>query len=377
MKRDWTAAAAGIAAAVARTNGGAEIESERSARSAGLRYVSDDEPGITRRRRGRGFQYLNPSGATISDRDERSRIESLAIPPAWTDVWICRSPAGHIQATGRDARGRKQYRYHPKWRQVRDETKYHRLTAFARALPRIRRRVDRDLRRRALGRERVVATVVRLLDVTTIRVGNDEYARANRSFGLTTLRDRHVELDGHSIVFRFRGKGGKVHEVDIADPRVARVIKKCEELPGQHLFQYLDDDGEPAEVTSDDVNGYLRSASGDECTARTSGRGQAPSWRHRRSMSSVVRRRRRRPGSFPRSSRSPASSGTRRPCAVHATSTPTSSTLTWTARFGRAFAASERRALAKQVALPAGGCGALLPRAAPLMGLGCDPHGRR
>ena len=179
---------------------------------------------MTRRRRGRGFQYLDSSGATISERDERSRIESLAIPPAWTDVWICSSPTGHIQATGRG-------------------------------------------RRRALGRERVVATVVRLLDVTTIRVGNDEYARENRSFGLTTLRDRHVELNGNNIVFRFRGKGGKVHEVDIADPRVARVIK-CEELPGQHLFQYLNDDGEPAEVTSDDVNDYLRSAAGDESTAK-------------------------------------------------------------------------------------------------------------
>ena len=221
-----------------RTNGSADIEPERSARSAGLRYVTGDEPGITRRRRGRGFQYLNPSGGTISDAGERSRIESLAIPPAWTDVWICRSSDGHIQATGRDARGRKQYRYHPRWRQVRDETKYHRLTAFARALPRIRRRVDRDMRRRALGRERVVATVVRLLDVTTIRVGNDEYARENRSFGLTTLRDRHVELDGNRVAFRFRGKGGKVHEVDISDPRVARVVRRCEELPGQHLFQY-------------------------------------------------------------------------------------------------------------------------------------------
>jgi DNA topoisomerase I len=253
---------------VARTNGSVDIEPERSARSAGLRYVTDDEPGITRRRRGRGFQYLNPSGGTISDGGQRSRIESLAIPPAWTDVWICRSSNGHIQATGRDARGRKQYRYHPRWRQVRDETKYHRLTAFARALPRIRRRVDRDMRRRALGRERVVATVVRLLDVTTIRVGNDEYARENRSFGLTTLRDRHVELDGNRVAFRFRGKGGKVHEVDLSDPRVARVVRRCEELPGQHLFQYVDDDGEPAEVTSDDVNDYLRDASGDEFTAK-------------------------------------------------------------------------------------------------------------
>ena len=200
---------------MARTNGGAGIEPERSARAAGLRYVTDEQPGITRRRRGRGFQYLAPDGRTVADRAERARIDSLAIPPAWTDVWICASPKGHIQATGRDARGRKQYRYHPRWREVRDETKYHRLAAFARALPRIRRRVDRDLRRRALSRERVVATVVRLLDETTIRVGNDEYARENHSFGLTTLRDRHVDVRGDRIRFRFRGKSGRVHEVEV------------------------------------------------------------------------------------------------------------------------------------------------------------------
>jgi DNA topoisomerase-1 len=191
-----TARRAGICPAVARTNGGAGIEPERSARAAGLRYVSDERAGITRRRRGRGFRYVAADGRTIVDRAERARIDSLAIPPAWTDVWICPSPNGHIQATGRDARGRKQYRYYPRWREVRDETKYHRLAAFARALPRIRRRVDRDMRRRALSRERVVATVVRPLDETTIRVGNDEYVRENRSFGLTTLRERHVEVAG-------------------------------------------------------------------------------------------------------------------------------------------------------------------------------------
>jgi DNA topoisomerase I len=253
---------------VARTNGDAGIEPERSARAAGLRYVTDEQPGITRRRRGRGFQYLAPDGRTIADRAERSRIDSLAIPPAWTDVWICASPKGHIQATGRDARGRKQYRYHPRWREVRDETKYHRLAAFARALPRIRRRVDRDLRRRALSRERVVATVVRLLDETTIRVGNDEYARENRSFGLTTLRDRHVDVRGDRIRFRFRGKSGRVHEVEVEDPRVARVVRRCEELPGQDLFQYVNGDGEPVDVTSDDVNDYIREAAGDEFTAK-------------------------------------------------------------------------------------------------------------
>jgi len=253
---------------VARTNGGAGIEPERSARAAGLRYVSDEQPGITRRRRGRGFQYLAPDGGTIADPAERARIDSLAIPPAWTDVWICASPKGHIQATGRDARGRKQYRYHPKWREVRDETKYHRLAAFARALPRIRRRIDRDMRRHALSRERVVATVVRLLDETTIRVGNDEYARENRSFGLTTLRDRHVDVRGDRIRFRFRGKSGRVHEVEVEDPRVARVVRRCEEVPGQDLFQYLNEDGEPVDVTSDDVNDYIRAAAGDEFTAK-------------------------------------------------------------------------------------------------------------
>ena len=258
----------GYPSAVARTNGGAGIEPERSARAAGLRYVNDDQPGITRRRRGRGFQYVAPDGKTISDRDARRRIDALAIPPAWTDVWICPSPNGHIQATGRDARGRKQYRYHPRWREVRDETKYHRMAAFARALPRIRRRVDRDMRRHALSRERVVATVVRLLDVTTIRVGNDEYARENRSFGLTTLRDRHVDVRGDRITFRFRGKGGRVHDVEVEDPRVARVIRRCEELPGQDLFQFLDEDGEPVDVTSDDVNDYLRGAAGEEFTAK-------------------------------------------------------------------------------------------------------------
>jgi DNA topoisomerase-1 len=258
----------GIRPAVAKTNGGAGMEPERSARAAGLRYVTDERPGITRRRRGRGFQYVAPDGSTVTDPDERHRIDSLAIPPAWTDVWICPLPNGHIQATGRDARGRKQYRYHPRWREVRDETKYHRIAAFARALPRIRRRVDRDMRRHALSRDRVVAAVVRLLDETTIRVGNDEYARENRSFGLTTLRDRHVDVNGDRITFRFRGKGGRVHDVEIEDPRVARVIRRCEDLPGQDLFQYVDEDGAPVDVTSDDVNDYIREAAGDEFTAK-------------------------------------------------------------------------------------------------------------
>ncbi len=241
---------------------------EEAAADAGLRYTSDDRPGIRRRRRGRGFQYLDPDGRTITDREERARIAALAVPPAWTDVWICPSPNGHLQATGRDDRGRKQYRYHPRWREVRDDAKYGRLVAFAEALPAIRRRVDRDLARHALSKPRIVATVVRLLDETGIRVGNDEYARANRSFGLTTLRKRHVDVSGSRITFRFRGKAGKTTEMDVSDPRVARVLRRCEGLPGQHLFQYVNDDGEPVDVDSDDVNDYLHDITGEEFTAK-------------------------------------------------------------------------------------------------------------
>jgi len=239
-----------------------------AAKNAGLRYTTDDRPGITRRRRGRGFQYIDRDGRTIADRGERARIDALAIPPAWTDVWICPSPNGHLQATGRDARGRKQYRYHPRWRAMRDEVKYGRMIAFGEALPRIRRQVDRDMARRSLSKPRVVATVVRLLDETSIRVGNDEYARENQSFGLTTMRKRHVEVDGSRIAFRFRGKGGRVSEGDVSDPRAARVLRRCEGLPGQHLFQYIDEDGEPEDVDSDDVNDYLRNVTGADFTAK-------------------------------------------------------------------------------------------------------------
>jgi len=239
-----------------------------AAKEAGLRYSSDDRPGIRRRRRGRGFQYLDAHGRTITDREERARIDALAVPPAWTDVWICPSPNGHLQATGRDARGRKQYRYHPRWRELRDEAKYDRMLAFAAALPRIRRRVDRDIARKALSKPRVVATIVRLLDETGIRVGNDEYARENGSFGLTTMRKRHAEVEGSSVAFRFRGKSGKTTDVDVTDPRVARVLRRCEGLPGQHLFQYVDEDGEPVDVDSDDVNAYLREMAGDDFTAK-------------------------------------------------------------------------------------------------------------
>lgn len=241
---------------------------EASARAAHLRYVSSSEPGIRRRRQGSGFGYVDPKGNRVTDETELDRIRSLAIPPAWTDVWICRSPTGHLQATGRDARGRKQYRYHSRWGEVRDETKYHRMIAFGKVLPRIRKQVKHDLGLRSLSRERVLATVVQLLDATSIRVGNDDYARENRSFGLTTLRDDHVEVHGTHVDFDFRGKGGKRHRISYQDPRVARIITRCQALPGRHLFQYVDDGGEPVEVDSEDVNEYLRDASGGDYTAK-------------------------------------------------------------------------------------------------------------
>jgi len=223
----------------------------------GLRHCSDDHPGIARRRSGRGFSYRDVDGATVRDRETIERIRRLAIPPAWTDVWICRWPNGHLQATGRDARGRKQYRYHARYRARRDTAKFERLVAFAKALPAIRDQVDRDLARSGLPREKVLAAVVRLLELTLIRVGNDEYARLNRSFGITTLRDRHASVEGSRIRFRFRGKSGKQHEVGLRDRRLANVVKRCRDLPGQELFQYVDDDGEPRDVASDDVNAYL------------------------------------------------------------------------------------------------------------------------
>lgn len=238
------------------------------ARAAGLRHVNDEKPGIRRVRRGRGFGYRDPAGAPVRDRATLDRIRALAIPPAWTDVWICPTPDGHIQATGRDARGRKQYRYHQRWRQVRDEAKYDRMLAFARALPRIRRRVARDLARPGLPREKVLAAVVRLLETTSIRVGNAEYARINHSFGLTTLRDCHAKVSGPTIRFRFRGKHGIVHESDLNDRRLARIVQRCRDLPGQELFQYLDESGNVHDVGSADVNDYLRSVGGREFTAK-------------------------------------------------------------------------------------------------------------
>jgi DNA topoisomerase I len=224
---------------------------------AGLRHAADDRPGITRRRAGRGFSYRDPEGRRIRDAATLDRIRSIAVPPAWTDVWICPWPNGHLQATGRDARGRKQYRYHPRYRRRRDVAKYERLIAFARALPAIRDQVERDLARPGLPREKVLAAVVRLLELTLIRVGNDEYARLNRSFGLTTLRDRHANVEGSAITFRFRGKSGQQHEVGLRDRRLAGVVRRCRDLPGQELFQYVGEDGEPRDVASDDVNDYL------------------------------------------------------------------------------------------------------------------------
>ena len=239
-----------------------------AAREAGLRYTSDTRPGIRRRRAGKGFAYVDTDGRTIRDKTSLQRIRRLAIPPAWTDVWISPDPRGHIQATGRDARGRKQYRYHARWHEVRDENKYGRMLDFAKALPRIRARTSADLAKPGLPREKVLAAVVRLLEKTLIRVGNEEYARENNSFGLTTMRSRHVTVTGSRIAFRFRGKGGIEHEVKIVDRRLARVIARCGDLPGQELLQFVAEDGEPRSVDSEDVNAYLQEVSGEEFTAK-------------------------------------------------------------------------------------------------------------
>lgn len=244
------------------------VDPEESARAAGLRYVSDDMPGIRRRKKGKGFTFLDVRGSTVKDPRVLERIRKLAIPPAWTDVWICPTANGHLQATGRDARGRKQYRYHADWRNVRDETKFGRMIAFGEALPKIRERVEQDLSLRGLPRAKVVATVVRLLETTLIRVGNREYARQNGSFGLTTLRDGHVDVDGSTLRFEFRGKSGKDHAVEIKDRRVARIVKQCRDLPGQTLFQYLDDAQERQKITSEDVNAYLKETTGEDFTAK-------------------------------------------------------------------------------------------------------------
>jgi DNA topoisomerase-1 len=239
-----------------------------SAKAASLRYVTDDKPGISRLRRGAAFQYIDPSGKVIRDPEELQRIKSLAIPPAWREVWICPIRNGHLQATGRDTKGRKQHRYHPRWREVRDENKYGRILAFAKALPLIRQRVDSDLRLPGLPRDKVLATVVRLLETSHIRVGNEEYARQNKSFGLATLRNRHVNVCGSTIRFEFRGKSGVEHALDINDRRLAKIIKRCQDLPGYELFQYIDDDGERRTIDSSDVNEYIRQIAGEEFSTK-------------------------------------------------------------------------------------------------------------
>jgi DNA topoisomerase-1 len=246
----------------------AAADPAEAARAAGLRYVTDEQPGIARSPRGDGFAFRKPDGSEVADERELERIRKLAIPPAWTDVWVCASANGHLQATGRDARGRKQYRYHPRFRELREETKYEHMMAFARALPELRAAIARHLALRGLPREKVLATVVHLLETTLIRVGNDDYARRNKSYGLTTLRNRHVAIEGTQLRFEFKGKSGKAWKLQLRDRRVASVVRACQELPGQRLFQYRDDDGELREVTSSDVNSYLREISGRDITAK-------------------------------------------------------------------------------------------------------------
>ena len=243
-------------------------EHRRTATRAGLTYVTDGLAGLSRKRVGTGWAYYTPEGQRIGDRATRKRLNSLAIPPAWTDVWICPDPAGHIQATARDARGRKQYRYHPSYREARDQSKFRRMLEFSEALPLLREQVERDLRAEDLSRRQLLATVVRLLDRTLIRVGNDEYARENRSFGLTTLRRRHVSVSGDSLRFSFRGKSGVEHSISVSEPRLARIVQRCQDLPGQEIFQYLDADKKRQTVSSDDVNAYLREASDRDVTAK-------------------------------------------------------------------------------------------------------------
>lgn len=239
-----------------------------SARKASLRYVSDQKPGIRRVRSGQGFRYVLPDGQSLRDSEELRRIRSLAIPPAWTKVWICPLANGHLQATGYDARGRKQYRYHPAWRAERDATKYAKMIAFGHALPRVRARVAEDLARPGLPKEKVLATIVRLLETTLIRVGNEEYARENQSFGLTTMRVKHVEVQGATVHFGFRGKSGKQHAIDVKDKRLAHIVKRCRDLPGYELFQYIGENGEINSVDASDVNDYLREIAGEEFTAK-------------------------------------------------------------------------------------------------------------
>jgi DNA topoisomerase-1 len=247
---------------------GTVVDPRDAAESAGLVYVSDEEPGIRRRKAGKGFSYLKADGTPVKDPATLKRIRSLAIPPAYTDVWICPKANGHIQATGRDAKGRKQYRYHPRFREVRESTKYEHMLEFARGLPAIREKVAEHMALRGLPREKVLATVVHLLETTLIRVGNEDYAKQNKSYGLTTLRNRHVEVNGSELRFDFKGKSGKTWKLKVKDRRIAKIIRALQDLPGQDLFQYIDDEGERQSVTSADVNAYLREITGQDITAK-------------------------------------------------------------------------------------------------------------
>jgi len=243
-------------------------DSVESAKIAGLRYVSDCKSGIKRLKSGKGFKYVESNGQVVNDEATSDRIRSLVIPPAWTDVWICSSSNGHLQATGRDARGRKQYRYHPKWKEVRDENKFGKMIGFALVMPRIRDAVDKDLASTGFSRKKVLAAIVHLLELTLIRVGNEEYARSNQSYGLTTLRNSHVQVLGSKIRFNFRGKSGKQYSIGVRNKRLAKIVKRCQELPGQDLFAYLDENKQPVDISSTDVNEYLREITQDDFTAK-------------------------------------------------------------------------------------------------------------
>ena len=243
-------------------------ENRAAAKSAGLKYVSDSTPGITRKKSGAGWRFIGTDGKTIKDYWDKKRIEAIGVPPAYTDVWICPRDDGHIQATGRDAKGRKQYRYHPRWSATRDSAKYERMMAFGSLLPALRARVASDMRKTGFPRAKVLATIVNLLEMTLIRVGNEDYVKENKSFGLTTLRNRHVAVDGSTLRFDFKGKSGKTWNLNVKDRRVANVVKAIHELPGQHLFQYVDEEGKRQPVDSADVNAYLREITGEDITAK-------------------------------------------------------------------------------------------------------------
>ncbi len=308
-----------------------------SARAAGLRYTTDAKPGIRRTRHGGTFRYFGPEGRRITSAEELGRIRSLVIPPAWEDVWICPDPRGHLQATGRDARGRKQYRYHPKWREIRDETKYDRMIGFAQALPQIRERTDRDLKKAGVPREKVLATVVQLLEKTLIRVGNDEYAKQNRSFGLTTLRDGHVEVRGGRVRFTFRGKSGIEHEIDLDDRRLAKIVRACRDIPGYDLFQFYDEQGKRQAVGSADVNAYLKELTGEEYTSKDfrTWAGTVHAAQLLRDCTDTSPRLKPNATSCVRSNQSRSAWAIPKRCRASATSTPPSSTRTWTVRWSR------------------------------------------